>query len=279
MNVLVTGASGLTGGAVATILAERGHSVVGVARHASEMRAIRMVAADAGDVRTMAPLVAASDVVVHVAGILLGERLAEVPGVDRVRLVVVSSASVHSRHRASAEAYRAGESAILRANPRAAIVRPTMVYGSMRDRNIHYLIAFARRLGFLPVIGNADALLQPIHYEDIAAIVAALVQTDPPDRPIEAGGASPLTLRDTLRAVLRAAGREERLVPIPRRPALALASIVDALRGGRWAERVERLSEDRSVDNAAVITLTGVHPRTFEVGVAAEAASMRRESR
>lgn len=275
----MTGASGLTGRAVATALARKGHHVTGLSRRPATLEGVRMVVGDAGDPISMAPIVHASDALVHVAGILLGERLAAVPGIERLgRLVAVSSAGVHSRHRTSAAAYRAGETAIATACTQARIVRPTMIYGSMRDRNIHHLILFARRFGFLPLIGDAQALVQPIHFADLADVIVELLDSPPLSGPVEVGGAAALTLRDALLAILQATSRGTRLVTFPRRAAVGLAAILDALRGSRWVERIERLSEDRSVDNTDVIAATGVRPRPFEVGVAQQAHEMAQES-
>lgn len=65
------------------------------------------------------------------------------------------------------------------------------------------------------------------------------------------------------------------MVSVPRPAALAFAWAVDRVRGGRWVERIERLSEDRSVDNTAAVRLTGVRPRAFGDGIAEEADAMR----
>jgi nucleoside-diphosphate-sugar epimerase len=55
------------------------------------------------------------------------------------------------------------------------ILRPTLVYAEGRDINITPLSRLIRRFGFMPLVGGAQGLRQPVHAEDLAigAIAAA----------------------------------------------------------------------------------------------------------
>lgn len=278
MKVLVTGAAGLTGSAVATELVRRGHDVVGVVRRPEQAglvaAGIRAAVADCDDPEAVDRAVEGTDAVVHVAGITVWRGLAGARGLGGPRsVVVVSSAGVYSRHRASAAAYRRGEDELRLRRPDAVIVRPTMIYGSPRDRNVHDVIRIARRYGVLPLIGPGDRRIQPIHYQDLAAAIATLVGSAS-STVLDAGGGAPISLRGVAEAIFAALRRPVRLVPIPTSVALAAAGALDALRGSRWRERVERMSEDRSVDNGPLVAATGVAPRDFAAGVREEVAEM-----
>lgn len=266
MRMLVTGAAGLTGGAVVQRLAELGHDVTGVVRRAEQCSAAgTTVVADVADASAMRPLLESADACVHVAGILLGERLAEAIGNDR-RLVVVSSAGIYSQHRASATSYDRHERALRSASTSCVVVRPTMIYGSTRDRNFHHVVAFARRYRFLPLIGHGGSLIQPIHYQDLAAALVHLVQGDATGV-VDAGGGRPVTVREAAVSVFHTLGLPPRTVAVPPSPAVSLARLLDALRGSRWAERVERFEEDRSIDNTRLVSLTGRVPRELAAGL------------
>lgn len=254
-----------------------GHTVTAVVRRPEQQRWVpadaHIVSADCLDTPRMNELLGAQGTFVHVAGILLGPALARLPRIaDPERLIVVSSAAIHSAHRASASAYREGERALLEARPDAVLLRPTMIYGSERDRNIHHVLAFARRFRFLPLVGTGTGLVQPVHFEDVAAAVAALVEGRV-EGPLEIGGASPLTLRSAAETVLRAVGTPDRIVRLPYLPALGAARLVDRLRGSRIAERIERMLEDRTIDNSSITAATGIHPRAFETGIRQQAAA------
>src|SRR6185437_11176766 len=55
------------------------------------------------------------------------------------------------------------------------ILRPTLIYAEGRDTNITPLSRLIRRFGFMPLVGGAEGLRQPVHAEDLAqgAIAAA----------------------------------------------------------------------------------------------------------
>ncbi len=277
MTIVVTGAGGLTGGEIARRLVSQGKRVIAVSRRDARIEGTTSAIGDAGDPAFIAEQLIGADAIVHVAGILEGPRLARAAGLAAVpRLVVVSSAGVYSQHRASAALYLAGERALSDVHPRTLFVRPTMIYGSSRDRNVHHVIRFAHRFGMLPQIGGGLARLQPIHYDDLAAATVALLATGR-QGPIDAGGAEPITLRALLRAVFAALDRPIRVVRLPVAPALLVARMVDLISSGRVAERIERMSEERTVDNREMIVATGLQPRPFEQGLREQVAMMRRD--
>jgi nucleoside-diphosphate-sugar epimerase len=53
------------------------------------------------------------------------------------------------------------------------ILRPTLIYGAGRDVNITPLSRLIRRFGFMPLVGGANGLRQPVHAEDPAIAAAA----------------------------------------------------------------------------------------------------------
>lgn len=276
----MTGAAGLTGGEVVRALAARGFQVRALVRSAEQRRqvdgAAEIVVGDCRDSGRMVELINGCDAVVHVAGIQLGAALARVPELrEAASLVVVSSAGVYSRHRSSAVQYRAGEDALRAAHPRAVIVRPTMIYGSAQDRNVHHVIAFARKFRCLPIVGRGRALVQPIHYVDLAHALIDLVAVPGP-LVIDAGGEAALTMRDAARAIFDGLQIAPRFVPVPFAAAMTGATVVDHMRATRWRERVERMLEDRTADNRSLIGNTGVRPRSFPAGVREEIASLGR---
>lgn len=276
MRVAVTGAAGLTGAAVVRGLRDRGDEVVAIVRRASLLTTGGGSAlADCLDVDAMARAVRGCDALIHVAGIHLGHAIARIPTLKTVSVVLaVSTAGIYSRHRRSVATYRDNEAAVMAARPDSIIVRPTMIYGSGRDRNVSKVIRFIDRYGFLPVVGGGLARIQPIHFEDLAANIVGLLRFNAPGT-FDAGGPEPISQRDAARVIFDATGRTPRFIPVPRWVAFAGARGIDALGGRRWVERVSRMEEERVVDIGPIFALTGVQPRDFASGVRAEVAEMR----
>ncbi len=280
MKVVVTGATGLTGGAIAGELIRRGHHVMGTVRPESHVAALAPSGAEAVSVDLSRPGSLASalrraDALVHVAGILFGESVAQAGLAHLSRVVVMSTAAVYSRSQRSRPLYVRNEDSLRGAAPDALFVRPTMIYGSPRDRNVHRVILFARRWRILPLPDGGGARIQPIHYADLAAATASLLETDATGV-VDAGGPEAITLAAAARAIVDALAMPVLLVPVPVAAALPLARLMDRALGSRWAERLERTRDERVVDNARVLALTGASLRSFADGVRAEVAEMAR---
>ena len=273
----MTGARGLTGAAIVARLAKHAEVVALVRPGAPATEPdprIEIVRGDCTDAEAMTSALAGCEVLVHGAGIRLVPALVRASFRDVRRLIAISSAGVYSRSREAARDYLAGENALSQVRAVVGIVRPTMIYGAHRDRNIHHVIAFAARWGFLPLFGDGSAPIQPVHYADLADFVTAFA-LDGLQGTVDVGGPEPLSVRDAEVEVLQGLGREPRLMRLPVQPFVAVSGALDRLRRSRLRERFDRLSEDRSVDVSTAIALTGVTPRPFRLGVRQEIDEMR----
>jgi uncharacterized protein YbjT (DUF2867 family) len=279
VKVLITGVAGLTASLVARELSGRRHEIVGVARHAPSSGLlpddVNVVVGDCRDPRLMEPLLAGAAVLIHIAGIHLAPSIASLANLTKpATVIVISTANVDSTHLDSAALYRAGEVAIRARRPDAIIVRPTMVYGSERDRNVHKVIEFAARYRFLPFPTGATGLIQPVHFVDLAAAIVALLE-GPRGVTVPVGAAEPIPLRAAVSAMFSALGVGERIMPVPYAPAHAVAKLFDRFLTRRASEMLERTRDDRVADNTTLSRLTAIAPRTFPVGVRDEVRLMR----
>lgn len=82
---------------------------------------------------------------------------------------------------AEADLFAAGRTA----GAAVTVLRPSLMYGRDRDRNLSVLAATARRWGVLPMPWNATGLRQPVHVDDVAAAVLACL-----DKPLGSAGKS-----------------------------------------------------------------------------------------
>ena len=101
-------------------------------------------------------------------------RAAKEAGIQRA--VFVSTTAIFTQLNAKSKQVRlAAETAIETSGLKYTILRPTMIYGSPRDRNMWRLIRFMRYSPIVPVFGDGNSLQQPIYVGDVAqAIVSCL---------------------------------------------------------------------------------------------------------
>ncbi len=96
------------------------------------------------------------------------------------------------------------------------ILRPTLVYGLGRDKNISEIARFIRRFGFFPLAGKAQGLRQPVHAADVAnACGVALLNSDIANRAYNITGGETLAYREMVARIFTALGRPVRALTVP----------------------------------------------------------------
>lgn len=146
------------------------------------------------------------------------------------------------------------------------VLRPTLIYGQGRDKNISEMARFIRRFGFFPLLGSAQGLRQPIHAEDVAAAcVAALQVPGAANRAYNLSGGETLTYREMVARVFAALGRPVRVVTVPLWAfGLAVAVLRILPRSRHWsAAMAERMNRDLVFDHAEAARDFGFKPRGF----------------
>lgn len=148
------------------------------------------------------------------------------------------------------------------------ILRPTLIYGLGRDKNIAEIARFIRRFGFFPVLGKAAGLRQPVHAEDVAgACLAALQAPGAANRAYNLSGRETLTYRDMVARIFAALGRRPRLLTVPLWFfSLAVTVFRRLPRYRHWsAAMAERMNRDLVFDHADAIRDLGFSPRPFRL--------------
>lgn len=276
--LLLTGATSQTGECVVRLLLERGEKVRILTRDPE--KAARMgFAPPAVEVRhgdltapwTLWDALEGCRALVHIAHIRYAAtcvRACEMLGVRRL----IATSSTRRFTRWPCETSRAvlrGEAAVTRSGLDWTILRSTMIYGP-HDRNIGRLVAWMRRHRWMPLVDGGRSLLQPIHVEDLAAMVVRVLDEERSfQRAFTLAGPVALSYRQTLELIARALDRRVRFVPVPGGLAVAMARVVERLlpRGGLQAEQVRRLIEDKSYDISDACNILGFAPRAFEQGL------------
>jgi len=287
VTTLLIGATGFLGSAVAARLATG--QLAALVRPASDRSClpagVDVRVGDLGDAAGLAPSLVGVDRLVYCASMGFGHVPALVHALHRAgvrRAVFVSTTALFTRLPAASRAVRADAEAATRASALAwTILRPTMIYGTARDRNVSRLLRVLRRTPVFPVFGAGTALQQPIFVDDLAdAVVAALDSDRTIAQAYNLAGGDALSYAELVRTAARAVGRAPRLVYVPLPVTLAAAKLAAHLSGHVWSrlpvgpEQILRLAEDKVYDCSPAAQDFGFRARTFAQGVAIEAVRL-----
>lgn len=284
-TIAVTGALGFVAAHLVPRLRARGDRVLAVVRPGRESAVAALgagVEPRAGaldDPATLGGSFAGADAVVHLAGLALVPSLLPSVLASGVRSgVFVSSAGVYTKLVSSgADAKRAGEEALRRSPLAYTILRPSMIYGTPRDRNLVRLLRWLNRFPVMPAPLGGRTPQQPVHVDDLVdAILASLDRPVAARREYDVGGPEPITLAQVIHESARALGKPAWILPLPLAPGHAAAVLARRLHVPFPVspEQVLRLAESKAVDIRPARADLGFTPRDFRTGITEEARKL-----
>jgi len=287
-SVLVVGATGLTGEFLLPLLIEQGYQVNCLVRNqdkAEKLRSNTLLRVLYGNINDPLALSAALEGVqflVHIPNILSVNHLqtlecCRLAGVRRAvffstTAIFTTIPSEHRAHRLKAERE------ILAAPLETVILRPTMIYGSARDKNMSRLIRYLSTHRVLPVVGDGRALQQPVYAGDVAfAITQALARPEAVGRTYNLPGKQPIEFNALVKEIAAQLGRAVRLIHLPAWPVIQLVSLLEK---GQIAlplrsEQLIRLRENKVFDYNEACGDLEYSPLAFADGIRREIASLQ----
>jgi len=193
------------------------------------------------------------------------------------RIIAFGSTSRFSKANSTSAAERGVAESLARAEDSVAntceklgiaytIFRPTLIYGSGRDRNITDIARFAKRFGVFPILGKGTGLRQPVHAADLvqACILAADCSASF-NRIYNLSGGETITYRQMVERVFRAMGKDARIVSVPEqmfRLTIWLARLFPKYEHLK-PEMATRMDRDLCFEHLAAVRDFGFSPRAF----------------
>lgn len=285
MKILLTGATGLLGGAMAEAFLSNKHDLRCLVREDSpnaprlDGKGVEIVHGDTRSEADLRRAFSGVDAVAHVAGIEYAPTVVSAMRAAKVeRLLAVSSTSFHSRFEFRSRPKVEMEAVVKRSGLSWSIVRPTMIYGSELDKNVHKLLRFLDRSPVFPMFGDGENLWQPVYFEDCAkGACEALVREEAIHEAYDLPGSRPLTYNDLVKTAARAMGTNTRIVHLPIEPVRRGLELAEKLRLPLPVKsgQVVRLREDKAYPYGKAERELEYSPRAFGEGVAAEVERLR----
>ena len=282
MKIFVTGATGFTGTRVVPLLLKSGYAVHCLYRTSSDRSSlagldIEWALGDVSDPQSLTSAMQGTDALVNVASLGFGHaesilRSANEAGVKRG--IFISTTAIFTQLNAGSKSVRlAAEEAIQASGLDYTILRPTMIYGSPRDRNMWRLIRLLRITPVMPIFGDGESQQQPIFVDDVAQAVLRALQTDATiGKSYNIAGKAPLTYNQVIGAVASALGKRVWKLHLPYMPIVHMLQFTERMkfRLPIKAEQVLRLNENKAFSYEEARRDFGFSPRSFEEGLQTE---------
>lgn len=290
MKILVTGATGYIGRRLTALLAGT-CEVRCLVRDAARAKALlppsaELVAGDMTDLESLKAAVAGVSAVVHLAALKSDERdivavnvggarnLAEACRTAGTRRVInIGSQSARMLRRGAYGNTKGESDSILNASGLAVTtLLPSVVYGPDDPGVFGKLARVASSSPVVPVIGDGKARYQPVHVDDLCAVIAGCLNAPATaGKTYSVGGPEAVTLEGLIDLVASRQGKRPLKVHLPGPIALLLADAMALVFASPPLSKSNVLGAIQSVpdaDYAGIFAELGLKPRTLAEGLA-----------
>lgn len=282
MKVLVTGGTGFTGSRLIPLLLQNGIQVRALVRPTSDrspLSALRVewATGDFANAESFTAALRGVDALVNIASLGFGHAESILKSMKEAgvkRGLFISTTAIFTQLNAGSKSIRlAAEEAIQASGLDYTILRPTMIYGSPRDRNMWRLIRLLRITPIMPIFGDGESLQQPIFVDDVAqAVLLALKNDIAIGKSYNIAGKAPLTYNHVIDTVASALGKRVWKLHLPYMPIVRVLQFNEriGIRLPIKAEQVLRLNENKAFSYEDAQRDFGFAPSSFEEGIRIE---------
>ncbi|QOZ48642.1 epimerase [Bradyrhizobium sp. CCBAU 53340] len=270
----VIGGNGVVGSYIVGHLARQGKLVFALSRSKRERSEGEWIRADLLEPNTLI-LPTFSTLYCTANAVLLADALPYLLNPSVKRVVAFSSTSVFTKQDTEVAAEKelirqllAAEQKIVAACQQRSIewtiLRPTLIYDEGRDSNITPLSQLIRRFRFMPLVGGAPGLRQPVHAEDLAVgAIAAAASHAAANKFYSLGGSETLSYREMIGRIFDALHLQRRLIPLPSWLWRAGFGLAQPLFPGSNVAMGIRMMRDMTFDCTPAARDFGWSPRAF----------------
>ena len=277
--ILLTGATGFLGEFVLTELVAKGYDVTCFVRKTSNIDIIKKlnvkyVYGELDDYKSICEALKDKDALINIASLGFGHALNIVNACEETnvkRAIFVSTTGIFTKLNSASKAVRLeAERLIKESSLHYTIIRPTMIYGTPRDRNMWRLVKYLKIISILPILGNGTYLQQPVYVKDLAeVIVKAYENSVSVKKSYNISGAKALTYNEVVDTTAKALGKKVLKIHIPTKLGYNFLKAYEKFtkKPILKAEQVLRLNENKDFSHEEAKNDFGYNPLSFEEGI------------
>lgn len=187
------------------------------------------------------------------------------------RVIFISTTAIFTNLNVKSKNIRKkAELAIKKSKLEWTILRPTMIYGSPKDRNIIRLIRWIDKYPILPIFGNGNYMQQPVFVKDIAwSVIEVLKNPKTTFQDFNLSGKSPLTYNSMISIIEKSLSKRIFKIFISSRIPIILISVFEKFNFKFFikSEQIKRLNENKTFSHKKAFSYFGYSPKSFEIGV------------
>jgi uncharacterized protein YbjT (DUF2867 family) len=196
------------------------------------------------------------------------------------RAILVHTTGIYSEFKYASEGYKKIEQEIneLKGNPKCptniTILRPSMIYGDLCDKNMSKFIKMVDKLRIMPVISGGNSLIQPVNARDLGKaffyVLTSPQETD--GKAYDLSGERPINMIEVFKVISKELNKKTVYISVPLNIGVLMARILNTLTLGKidYIERVQRMGENRNYSHDNATRDFGYNPMTFEKGIQIE---------
>jgi uncharacterized protein YbjT (DUF2867 family) len=221
------------------------------------------------------------ETVMHIYNIHHSPKIVRAANKKKVkRAILVHTTGIYSEFKYASEGYKKIEKEIkkLKSEPNYStnitILRPSMIYGDLCDRNMSKFIKMIDKLRIMPVINGGNSLIQPVNARDLGkAFFTVLMSPEESDgEAYDLSGERPIRMLNAFKLISKELNKKTVYISVPLSLGVLMARVLKTLTLGRidYVERVQRMGEDRNYPHDNATNDFGYNPMTFEKGIQIE---------
>lgn len=280
--ILLTGATGFLGGYVLKELVKRGHEVTCFVRETSNLEKIKQlnvpyIFGELDDFKSICKALNDKEALINIASLGFGHAPNIINACQEMnikRAIFISTTGIFTKLNPDSKGIRLeAERLIKESELDYTIIRPTMIYGTPKDRNMWRLVKYLKRLPVLPILGNGKYLQQPVYVKDLAwAVVSAYETNLSIKKAYNISGLEALTYNEVVDVTGKALGKKVFKIHVPMKLSYGLLKLYEKIssKPKLKAEQVLRLNENKDFSHDEATKDFGYKPISFEDGIILE---------